>query len=350
MKTLMMKDNEVLKFDFEEYDFHVVNEKLLPYCLRDFLPINVEALTPREIGKYVGKIQEFFGDRTLSLSRDNAKEILNSIAFSQKLTSEERCRLSLLCDGVSVQDSYWVRHENDSRRFSDVNIRQRNLEEIVYTVSLFGRNVSLQHDLLAPDITTAGMFRKSWIREGRELFLYKSDRTDGFLNTMAECEVSRLLDCSNVDHVKYEMCRLGDLECCKCKCIANDRISLVDAEYMKQWCEHRGIAFLDFVNKNWEQDFAKMVVVDYVFANTDRHINNWGFLVSDESNEILGMAPLFDHNQAILALELGNNIDDLVYEPTGMTMLESAVKYFPISGIEFRHLPEKYKGRLDNLR
>ena len=54
------------------------------------------------------------------MSRDNAKAILNSITFPQKLTSEERCRLSLLCDGISVKDSYWVKHENDKRKFADV--------------------------------------------------------------------------------------------------------------------------------------------------------------------------------------------------------------------------------------
>lgn len=350
MKTLMMKDHEVMRFDLEEYKFQVVDKELLPYCLKDFLPLTEEGLVPNRIGRFVGKIQEFFGDRTLSLSRDNAKAILNSIIFPQKLTSEERCRLSLLCDGISVQDSYWVRQEGDFRKFSDVNIRKRSLKEAVYTVSLFGKNASLQHDLLAQDISTSGMFRKSWIREGNSIYLYKSDRTGEFANTKAEFEVSSILDTSNVNHVKYEMCELDGLLCCKCECIANDEVSLVDAEYVKQWCDHRGVAFSDFVQKQWIRDFARMVVVDYVFANTDRHINNWGFLVNNDSNEIIAMAPLFDHNQAIIAIDLGNSVDDLIYEPTGKTMLASAIEYFPLSGIEFGLLPEKYEKRLKMIQ
>ena len=216
-------------------------------------------------------------------------------------------------------------------------------------VSLLGENVSLQHNLVAQDITTSGMYRKSWVRID-SLYLYKSDRTNDFANTKAEYDVSCLLDCSNVKHVRYELVEFEGLACCRCKCISDDDVSLVDVEYIKQWCAHMKKDFLSFVRATCLSDFAKMVVVDYVFANTDRHINNWGFLVSNDSNEIIGMAPLFDHNQALLAIELGNSIDDLVYEPTGKSMLESAMDYFPFSEIEFCTLPVRYEKRLHRLQ
>ena len=45
-----------------------------------------------------------------------------------------------------------------------------------------------------------------------------------------------------------------------------------------------------------------MIVMDAVMANVDRHAGNYGFLVDNDSGEILRMAPLFDHNMACLPM------------------------------------------------
>lgn len=42
----------------------------------------------------------------------------------------------------------------------------------------------------------------------------------------------------------------------------------------------------------------KMWIVDYLISNRDRHGQNWGFFYDLNTMEILGMHPLFDHNNA----------------------------------------------------
>ena len=42
-----------------------------------------------------------------------------------------------------------------------------------------------------------------------------------------------------------------------------------------------------------------MLVFDAVICNTDRHFGNFGFLVDNETNEIVAPAPLFDHGNAL---------------------------------------------------
>ena len=67
-----------------------------------------------------------------------------------------------------------------------------------------------------------------------------------------------------------------------------------------------------------------MAAIDYMFSNTDQHLENFGFLVDNKTNQIVNMAPLCDHNQALVADVLENDISDLLYEPTGKTLKESA--------------------------
>lgn len=49
-----------------------------------------------------------------------------------------------------------------------------------------------------------------------------------------------------------------------------------------------------------EEKIKRMFVIDAVILNEDRHKNNFGFIVDNRTQEIVGMAPLFDHNVALL--------------------------------------------------
>ena len=99
--------------------------------------------------------------------------------------------------------------------------------------------------------------------------------------------------------------------------------------------------------KEYKEPFANMVVADYVTANTDRNVDNWGFLVNNETNDIKGFAPLYDLNQSLVADEFGTDINDLVYEPTKDTFLNSIRKWAQHSTLDFdkQDLPEKCKER-----
>lgn len=78
-----------------------------------------------------------------------------------------------------------------------------------------------------------------------------------------------------------------------------------------------------------------MCICDYVIANTDRHYNNFAFLINNSTNEIYSFAPLYDHNQSLIADESGTCIDDLLYEPTGKTFMETVKEYAPYSTVSF---------------
>ena len=49
-----------------------------------------------------------------------------------------------------------------------------------------------------------------------------------------------------------------------------------------------------------EEKVKQMFVIDAVILNQDRHKNNFGFIVDNRTQEIVTMAPLFDHNVSLL--------------------------------------------------
>ena len=50
----------------------------------------------------------------------------------------------------------------------------------------------------------------------------------------------------------------------------------------------------------FEMEFKKMIVLDSIVFNHDRHLNNSGLLFDNESFDIIGFAPLFDFNFSFL--------------------------------------------------
>ena len=215
-----------------------------------------------------------------------------------------------------------------------------------------GTPITLQRSILAPDITTGGMFSKTWVREPDGLWLYKSDSTLDKINTKMELEVSKFLDNSNVNHVQYKAVTKDNVFCCKCKCISSDDVSFVDAEYVKDYFIHTNKDFESFVKKNFVADFANMVVADYVFANPDRHNNNWGFMVDTNTNSITALSPIFDNNQAgiALVLEKDKEFEDLMYPPTNTTVSEAIHDWARYSNAEFYYLPEPYLSRYEKVK
>ena len=345
---LMQKDYPVMETDLESY-IRVIDNSKLPYSLKDY----VETTNTKDFKKAIKDIslvRDFFASRTLSISRDNAKALLNVSNFPQNLNTEQKLEIVKYCKGLSMSDSYWIKENDENLEYKDISLRKCKLSEIMFDISIGGKHIKINKELTIPDLTTAGMSRKTWQRKNGEIVLIKSDRTTGFINTNAEVQVSEMLDKTNVDHVQYKLSQIGDIVVAECKCIANDDVSLVDAEEVKFWCFHQGIDFMEYIKENFPEDFAKMCVIDYIFANTDRHINNWGFLIDNNTNNIIGMAPLYDHNQALVADIFNTNIDSLIYDPTNTTMLEAAIKYFPQSNLEINcDLPPKCKERLEKL-
>lgn len=173
--TIMMKDIEVMRVDFDALLYEVINEKYLPYPIRGKLK---PMLSPSEIKTSADMTQSilaarkneeavvsWLANRVLLLSRANAKWIYNLFHFEQVETDEQRIKIALVCRAASVLDSYWLKYDDDKDLFwSNVNIMQNPLNEVVAQVALHGKSLTLQGSFITPELTTNGAYAKAWRR------------------------------------------------------------------------------------------------------------------------------------------------------------------------------------------
>lgn len=304
---LMMKDIPVMRVDFDEALYEILDETLIPYQIKGKLQhydFNPQAgmqynLSQMNIAsrKNERAFVSFLASRTLPLDRENAKKILNLLKLEQSQDPFSRAKIALSCRGVSLQDNYWVKMDGDSASWKDVDIRQNPLNQIVAQVALHGSSLTLQGRAHTPELTTHGTYAKCWVREEDGLYLYKR----GFRGTaeaQIEVEVSGILDKCNVSHLKYESAASEGEYCCKCKCMTSDDISILSGSDFISYCNVNSKHSQSEWYRIDAESMYKMFIVDYLISNSDRHGMNWGYFYDCNTMEILGCHPLYDHNNA----------------------------------------------------
>ena len=53
------------------------------------------------------------------------------------------------------------------------------------------------------------------------------------------------------------------------------------------------------LGKKFEKALNDLIVFDAIICNVDRHFGNFGFIVDNETNQIVAPAPLFDHGNSL---------------------------------------------------
>lgn len=336
---LMLEDQPVLYFNFDDIEVKIINRNLLPFIIRNrIMEPDVSDLKTyfKENSKNISYIKDYASSRLLSLSRENAKQIYAACNLSQDNSIENRLHICFSCKGVSLNDSYWFRHPDSDEKWKDVDIRHRHLSEIV-DVALAGETPSITTDPVCPELTTKGLFRKAWIRQNDTLYLLKSDRTNSFVNTKAEILSSRFLDCTDVPHVRYENGWYKDIFVSKCPNFVQDGMSFVEAHEVISYCRDLNMDFSEFALKKFGKDFANIAIIDYILQNTDRHDQNYGFLMDNRTGELCSVAPLFDHNQALVADFMDKDVTDTLSQMLGekLTIKETLDKFAPYAGFHF---------------
>lgn len=367
---LMLKNTEVLYFDMEDFVVEVIRNDLLPFCLRSNIRLSTKL---KDILHNVQAVKDYLSSRVLSLSRDNAKQIYAAFQIPQVDSIDNRVNICISCKGVSIIDSFWVKDDDERTDWSKINIRQNKLRDII-DLSLTGFSPTLTTNPICPELTTKGLFRKGWIYLGDSLYLLKSDKTNDYVNTRMEILASEILECfeNRIDSIVYlsdiKDTASGTAYVSICQNFVKEEHSFIEAWEVIEYCKRRGIDFREYCLDHWGSEFATIPVLDYIIINTDRHTQNYGFLMNNNTGVIEHLAPLFDFNCALVADYFECDARDTLSQMfnTTETLRELAFKFVKYTDLKFneeafiklaksksyrglKHVFEKVYGRIQEL-
>lgn len=235
--------------------------------------------------------------RSIPASRSGLREALDvlGIPFPQLLLTKSY--------GLSLSDQYWIRPEDVRLRWEDVNFFDNPFSEDIGNI-LFGEVENREEfQLSSPDNTSDGWLKKKWAILGGKRCLVKGGsgaiQQEPYNEVLASAVMRRL----SVPHVPYTLMLHREYPYSVCEDFVTRDTELVSAWRIAQTRKkpNHESAYQHFVNccdalgiTRMPDFLDRMLTIDYIIANEDRHMNNFGAIRKADTLEWTGPAPVYD--------------------------------------------------------
>ena len=196
-----------------------------------------------------------------------------------------------------------IREFLDGRRAPKHRQHIETIAHIAFEGGLYGE----QFSTTSPEFSTDGTYAKCWIQEEKKTYLIKKG-SENFRNAGMEpyseyysSKVAELL-CPHM--VEYDLAHYRGAVVTKCELFTTEKIGfipfhkVVDPQMVKSISAEEIQSI--YAKYDSLEDFNRMLVLDSLVLNEDRHLGNHGFLIDNESQDIIRMSPVFDLNVTLL--------------------------------------------------
>lgn len=291
----------------------------------EFMPYDMWLDEDNDIDTLINNLMNFYhwcSSRMLTLDRKYAKEIMNSIGAAQAVTDRDRADIALSYRCLTLTDVYWVREKGDNVLFSDINLYDNHLNEALVPLSLKGRQMTVTNHEMASDISTRGCYPKAWVRRNDDFILLKDGEADA---VKRELVASRICRCFDFRQVLYEKGTFEGEPVTESRLITSKKYSIVSKMSFDIFAVNNDLNTLDECLRLDPVTYYGMNIIDYLTGNTDRHPENWGFIVDNDTNMAVALYPLMDFNQCFNSYDSIDGAPCQTVLPAHMTQREAAL-------------------------
>jgi len=251
------------------------------------------------------KLDDWLAGRSIPASRHNVTRLMSDLGVTAPAA------LALQSYGLSLSDQYWIKPINQNLMWEDINFFQNDFSDDIGRI-LLGEKDSRDPDInvKSPDNSSDGVLRKRWTIQNEKRILIKGADTKHQLQQVPFNEViaSQIMAKLNIKHIPYTQIFMNNNPYSLCEIFTT-----IDTEYITAWsvlkafkrnanlseyeqilrnCENLGA-------RNIRHKIEEMLVLDYIIANTDRHLGNFGFIRNANTLEYEGFAPIFDSGASL---------------------------------------------------
>lgn len=318
--TLMLRNQPVMELKFDKgHVFDIVriyNESCIPLHLQNHLD--------------TGQVDKWLESRLVPHSRQmytaSDRKLKQSVRMGMRAIAFHNHMLSL-------SDQYWLRDENISAEWEDINFFTNPFDYDVGNILFDEDKTAPSISLRTPDTVTNGICLKSWRMSKNGRCLIKAGMEKKGQEPVNEVAVSNFLSANHFPHLipaKYSLTKIRGRLCSVSENFLTERTELVTAysvfhyedkpdgktsySHLRDMCRKLEIPDAD-------RFMDAMLLFDNIIANKDRHMGNFGFLRDTKTMKFLGPAPLFDSGSSLWFDEIligpGGSVMDEIAKPFG---------------------------------
>ncbi len=258
-------------------------------------------------------LNDWWVDRSIPASRSGVTKALDVLGVQSTKA------LLIKCFGLSLSDQYWIKPDDKDLEWKDINFFDNAFSEDIGNVLLGKAGKSLKFDFCSPDNTSDGCLKKQWKIIDGERCLIKGGSAPFMQQPFNEVIATRIMELLDIPHVPYTLTWDDGKPYSICKDFITRDTELVSAwRIMKTEKQYPSISvYQHYCNcskklgiSNIHQLLDKMIVLDYIIANEDRHQNNFGLIRNADTLEFIGVAPIFDSGSSLGYDKLTSQIEN----------------------------------------
>ena len=257
-------------------------------------------------------LKRWLEKRTIPRNRAYVSNFLARLGLNEKDTKG----IIDICQGLSLNDSYWVVKEGCTDLFRDKNLYTNSFNTNIASIAFTGYGSYTRSTFRSsPEFTTNGMLAKSWRRIKGNVVLYKSG-TEGFANSglepYSEFYASQIARKMELNHIDYDLSKWKGKLCSTCVLFTSEDVSFIPiGRLVKNGGIDVVITYYKKIGDDFYQELVDMLVFDAVILNEDRHFGNFGLLIDSHTNKIIASAPIFDNGLSLLCYAMDDDFKDM---------------------------------------
>jgi len=226
--------------------------------------------------------------RMADISRPNIRHLYEYFSIKD----DNPCTVLLPFHAVTVTDHYWIRQKGDLSTWAEIS----RLTDTLGEAALMGKypNEKLYN---TPEMTNLGSFEKCWKKspQGSWVLYKRATENEKFSELFAE-KLGQSLGLHMAEYFTEGFCICSNDFTIGGSFTLEHAAAFVDEDDE----EEDILSKIDQICPQAAKDYTDMIYLDALIANPDRHIYNWG-LLRNSDGDILGLAPCFDHNLALIS-------------------------------------------------
>lgn len=277
-----MKDFEILSKDtvvavWQNNELKVLNDALLPLYL-----------------KRVSDAKSWLETRAIDSHRANSRLLKKALRLAEK----DDVSTVLYVNAATITDTYWVREIGSDLKYEDIRFNKDYFSNLALRGNYSSFNSAAKRkDTKTPELTNIGSFEKCWKLHDGKWWIYKSANQKEQFSELFVYELGKALGMNMAHYEKGDKCVKSLDFTDSAKVIFEPASAFMgdDEDYINV------VEKLKVLCPKAIPDYIKMIFLDTITANPDRHTGNFGLLRNVENGELLGLAPNFDNNMALIA-------------------------------------------------
>ena len=263
----------------------VWNDNVLTVVNADLIPMYLN---------YNQDADRWLASRAIDHRRPNSRLLKKAL----RLVEKDDISSVIHVNGAKITDNYWIRELGSELTYSDVKFSDDYFSNLALkgNYDSFNKAANSKRSK-TPELTNVGSFEKCWkLRDGK-WWMYKKASHDEMFSELFVYELGCALGMNMAVYQRGDAC-IKSLDFTEAASVNFEPASTFMGDNEDYFDV---VKALEKICPKAIPDYIRMIFMDTICANPDRHTNNFGLLRDIKTGDLIGFAPNYDNNMALIS-------------------------------------------------